>query len=444
MIRATAALLLAIALLSRASATAADVPPSRSSDLERARSGYVENSLALSAAARVRASRFIDAKLPKVEAMSREEFVLCVMPITGFADNGHDGLNDEEGAWFPGSRLPLRMIWFADGWVVARAAPEQAELLGARVLNIEGMSPAAMVARLRRFVGGIDAYRRWDGEWLIENAGMLHAMGVAKNADALRLELRLRDGRHVVRTVPFAPGSSMPPGAGPVRVWLPELLPGEADKGWRAAIAAPAPLYLEEGMLALRAKALPELASVYVQFRSHFDSPEETIDAFTHRVDALIAQGKPRHLIVDLRFDTGGNSDLTRDWVKEVVTRVPGTLYLLTGPYTFSAGIVTAGAFKHDGASRVRIVGDGVGDRLRWSSEGRNECLPFSHYCPHVTTGTWDLVRGCAGEPGCYGDRYAVTVGTLAPDLVAPLTAQAWLAGRDPALEAVRAEIAGH
>ena len=441
MIRAIQALLLAASLLTRLPVAQAEAPPSRAHDLERARSGYVENSLAFSAAARARASRFIDSKLAKADTMSREEFALCVMAITAFADNGHDGLDDEDGAWYPSSRLPLRMIWFADGWVVARAAPEQAELLGARVLRIEGLSPAAMLVRLRHFVGGIDAYRRWDGEWLIENAGMLHAMGVAKSAAGLKLELRLRDGRRVERTIPFAPGDSMPPGAGPVRVWVPMLLPGEAEKGWRAAIAEPVPLYLEDGMKAHRAQALPELGAVYVEFRSHLDSPEETIAAFTHGVDELIAAAKPWHLIVDLRFDTGGNSDLTRDWVKDVVTRVPGTIYLLTGPYTFSAGIVTAGAFKHDGARRVRIIGEGVGDGLRFTSEGRGECLPFSHYCPHVTTGTWDLVRGCAGEPGCYGDRYAVTVGTLAPDVPAPLTAAAWLAGRDPALEAVRKEI---
>ena len=132
MTRTIQALLLAASFLARVPAAPAEAPPSRAHDLERARSGYVENSLAFSAAARARASRFIDSQLAKADSMSDEEFVLCVMAITALADNGHDGLNEEAGAWYPSSRLPLRMIWFADGWVVARAAPEQAELLGAR------------------------------------------------------------------------------------------------------------------------------------------------------------------------------------------------------------------------------------------------------------------------------------------------------------------------
>ena len=382
MIRVTAALLVVLGL---ASGAFAEPTPSRTADLERARSEYVGNSLAFSPEARIQANRFIDAQLPKFEAMSREEFLLCVTAITAFADNGHDGLNDEEGSWYPDARLPLRMIWFADGWVIACAAPAQVELLGARVLTAEGLTPKAMVERLRHVVGGTDAYRRWDGQWLIENAGMLHALGIVARADALQFELRLSDGRRERRAV--VAGDSVPKGAGPVRLWAPEPWPGEAEQGWRAAIGEPAPLYLAEGSKAHRLRKLPELRAVYVQFRSHFDAPEETMDAFMHAVDAAIAEAAPKHLIVDLRFDTGGNADLTRDSVKELIARIPGTIYVLTGPYTFSAGIVTAGAFKHDGAGRVRIVGDGAGDRLRWTSEGSDACLPFSHYCLQVTTG---------------------------------------------------------
>lgn len=420
---------------------AAEVAPSRAGDLERARTEYVGKSLAFSRTARDAANRFIDAQVPKAAAMSREEFLLCVMALTAYADNGHDGLNDEDGSWFPEARLPLRMIWFKDAWVVARAAPEHAELVGARVLKVEGLSSAALVERLRRYVGGTDGYRRWDGEWLVENAGMLHAMGLARRTDALEFELKLADGRRVRRTIAYVPNEAVPKGAGPVRTWTPDPWPGESEKGWRVATAASVPLYLEEGAKAHRVRTLPALGAVYVQFRTHLDAPDETMAAFTQAVDAAIASAQPKHLIVDLRFDTGGNADLTRDWVRGVVTRIPGTIYVLTGPYTFSAGIVTAGAFKHDAASHVRIVGDDVGDRLRFTSEGANTCLPYSHYCPHVTTGRWDLARGCAGEPGCYGDKYAVTVGSLAPDVRAPLDAAAWLAGRDPALEVVSAEL---
>jgi hypothetical protein len=105
--------------------------------------------------------------------------------------------------------------------------------------------------------------------------------------------------------------------------------------------------------------------------------------------------------------------------------------------YTFSAGIVSAAALRHDAAGRVTLVGEAVGDRLRFWSEGEPACLPNSHFCLRPTSGLWDLARGCKSEPGCYGDEFDATAGSLRPQISAPLSAAAWLAGRDLAMEAV-------
>jgi hypothetical protein len=87
-------------------------------------------------------------------------------------------------------------------------------------------------------------------------------------------------------------------------------------------------------------------------------------------------------------------------------------------------------------------LGDSVGDRLRWWSEGKKVCLPNSHYCLHVTTGLSDSIKGCAGAADCYGDRLDARVASLDPQLRAPLSATAWLAGRDPGMEAIKADVA--
>ena len=186
---------------------------------------------------------------------------------------------------------------------------------------------------------------------------------------------------------------------------------------------------------------VPELNALFLQMRVHFDMDGETVADFRRRVDEEIDAYHPRNLIVDLRFDTGGDTDLTRDWQRTLPTRVPGRLYVLVSGHTFSAGIVAAAAFRHDAHARVRIVGEAVGDRLRWWSEGDNVCMPNSHYCLHLTTGLWDLVRGCAEHPACYGDKYDAQVADLVPDLDAPITAGSWLSGRDPGMEAIEHEL---
>ncbi|MBV8784734.1 MAG: hypothetical protein JOZ67_11155 [Gammaproteobacteria bacterium] len=364
-----------------------------------------------------------------------------MLRIAACADNGHDVLNFGDDAWFPAARLPLRMVWFPDGWVIARADAAHADLVGARVLRLEHQSSDQVFRRARTLFGGTDAYRRWNAEPWLENAGLLQALGVAAHPDGVTLELSLADGSHTMRRVSFERRDGLPGGQAVQRIWTPAPWPGEAERGWKVLNPQPTPLYLQEGEKSFRLVALPQLGALYLQLRSHFDADDETLAAFEQRVDAAIEREHPRHLIVDLRFDTGGNTDLTREWQRSLPARIPGRIYVLVGPYTFSAGIVAAAAFRHDLGGRARLVGDEVGDRSHWWSEGHDVCATNSKYCLHLTTGLWDLVHGCAGKPGCYGDKYDARVPGLRPDVYAPLTAAAFLAGKDPGMATVEREL---
>ena len=431
---------LGLSLLSAAFDPAVSAGP-RAEDLEHAKSGYVLRSQVFSPEARAAAVHFIDARLATADAMTREQFLLGILRIAAFADNGHDMESGAGDAWWPEARLPVRMLWFPQGWVVARADAANGDLLGARVLGIDDLPPAEVFGRLRDYCGGVDAYRRWNLERLVEKQGLLHAAGLARHADRLSLTLQLPDGRHIRRTLKFVPKGALPEGQISERVWSPAPWPGETEKGWRAFAAQHTPLYLEDGAHLFRVVRIPELEALFIQMRVHFDMDGETVADFRQKVDAAIAADHPRHLIVDLRFDTGGNIDLTREWQRSLPGRIPGRVYVLVGPYTFSAGIVAAAAFKHDAPAQVRIVGEGVGDRLRWWSEGEDVCLPDSHYCLHLTTGLWDLVHGCAEHPSCYGDKYDARVADLAPELDAPITLASWLSGRDPGMEAIERDL---
>jgi hypothetical protein len=414
----------------------------RADDLEFAKSAYVLKSEAFPAGARERAVGFIERSAVAAETLTHEQFLLCVLQIAAFADNGHDTENDSGDAWWPAARLPVRMLWFPDVWVIARADAANADLLGARVLSIENHSPGEVFARLRKYWGGLDAYRRWNLEpAIVEQAGMLHAARLARHPDRLSLEIQRPDGTRLRRTLLFVPKSTLPPGQIFERIWSPAPWPGDAEKGWRSFSPPTTPVYLQDGARLFRVVRVPELNALFIQMRVHFDMDAETVADFRRRVDEEIDAYHPRNLIVDLRFDTGGDIDLTRDWQRTLPARIPGQLYVLVSRHTFSAGIVAAAAFRHDAPARVRIVGEAVGDRLHWWSEGDNVCMPNSHYCLHLTNGLWDLVRGCAENPACYGDKYDVQVTDLVPDLQAPITADSWLSGRDPGMEAIEHEL---
>ncbi|MGH8265132.1 MAG: hypothetical protein ACRET4_16760, partial [Steroidobacteraceae bacterium] len=392
------AFLLALASLASTDAFAADRSQSRTAQLEDlafARAAYVEKTLALAPADREAARKLIRRMERGAGSLSNEEFAVGFMRIAALAHNAHDGFDFGDGAWLPAKRAPLRLLWFADALLIARAGPEYADLLGAQVDEIEGRTPAAVLERLAVVSGGIEAYRRWNVTWFMEY-GFLRTLGLARSNASLRLTLRLHDGKRVNRTVPFVPRESMPQGAHAPRLWSAQPYAEEVAHGWRAATEpARDPLYLQEPERLYRMTRISPLDALYVQFRAN-DDPAHAIKDFVADVEKRVENEHPANLILDLRFDVGGNCDLTRDLMRWLPAHVPGRLFVLTGPYTFSAGIVSAAALKHDGADRVILFGDLVGDALRWWSEGGPQCAPNSHFCLLPTSGLWDLVKGCA------------------------------------------------
>ena len=185
------------------------------------------------------------------------------------------------------------------------------------------------------------------------------------------------------------------------------------------------------------------VAALYVQFRAHYGTEEEPIEEFLNIASAKIAEAKPEHLVLDLRFDGGGDISKTIAFFNGLAAAVPGRIYVIVSRLTFSAGIVAAALVEQSAPDRVQIVGEPVGDRLRFWSEGRHVCLPDSKYCMKLTDGLWDLVKGCAQEPGCYGDTWGGRVPDLDPDLAAPLLAESWLLGDDPAMTAIESHMWG-
>jgi len=412
----------------------------QSDDLAYARDKYVRASRAFSDVRREQALELISNSERRAGKLSEAEFLVGIERVAALSENAHDAVQFDEASIFQ-KRLPFRIIWFRDAMVIARAGPPVAELAGARILSVEGLTPAALLARFAEVCGGTESYRLWNTTWAIESEGILAALGIAKGADRVRLMLAMPHGEKVERVVEMVPTADVP-NLRAARLWSGELTEEEKKRGWRTAIdARTEPVYLRDADEPFRLTTLEGSDTTYLQFRTNYDLAGRSIRGFAEKTRETLGAHHVRNLIVDLRFDSGGDITRTAELMREIPKDVTGRMYLLVARYTFSAGIVAAALVKHYGANQVRIVGEEVGDRLRWWSEGHDACLPHADLCMRVTDGLWDLVKGCKAEPNCYGDRFAAAVGSLRADVDAPLTAEAWLSGRDLGMEVVKAEL---
>jgi hypothetical protein len=147
--------------------------------------------------------------------------------------------------------------------------------------------------------------------------------------------------------------------------------------------------------------------------------------------------------VLDLRMNGGGDLNTTRDFMQRLPRLVRGRVFALTSPWTFSAAISSLGYLEQAAAARVTVVGEPVGDRLEFFAEGSVVELPASRLLLLYATQRHDYRDGCRGRSDCHGPvvRHPIAVASLDPDVAAPWTIEAYLAGRDPGMEAVARDV---
>ncbi len=376
----------------------------------------------------------------RASSISGSEFELALAGIAALTDNGHTFLLS--GAWpLRYNRIPLRFIALSDGLFVGSADAVNADLVGARVERIERRSWRDLLRADARYQGGAPGWREQFAYFFVESPEVLHAAGIARESDRVRIRIRLPNGRRVTRTImaqrdPNAPGG--------IEALLPPDRLIELSRRDGSMLASAAPLYLQEPNHYFRSARLPEEGGYYIQLRFNSDFGDEEITPFVDAVVADLTSSPVDTVIVDLRFDMGGDLNTTRQLMLDLVTLVgaQGRVYAITSGRTFSAGIASLGYLEQAGGDRVVIVGVPVGDRLEFWAETDTIDLPDIGSTFMYATERHNYMTGCQ-EEDCHGSirRHPIRVQTLAPDIEARLTSTDVRSSRDPAIEAIMQDL---
>ncbi len=177
---------------------------------------------------------------------------------------------------------------------------------------------------------------------------------------------------------------------------------------------------------------------LYFQFNRALEQADEALQDFGVRLEAAYRADKVRTLVIDLRFDTGGNQDLGRAMMERLQAASEGrNVYVITGRATFSAGIFHAAQWKQWG--KATFVGEPVGDGLDFWSEGGNFSLPNSGLVVHFANAFHSYSRKEYPERKPYFAD--LSLDSLAPDHAASPSFEDYQAGRDPAMDFVFSRI---
>ncbi|HWZ64679.1 MAG TPA: hypothetical protein VNX02_16790 [Steroidobacteraceae bacterium] len=396
---------------------------------------------AFSPAARAEVERRIAVLRGEGAPLESGRFRVALMRITALADNGHTGLDGK------GDCVPVRVTWFADGLYVLRARSDYADLLGARVDGIDGRPTGEVLAGLEQLHGGAQGWRRIHAALYIQSPEILYGAGMGSRPDRTTWTLTLPDGSETTRTLPGEGCAGEPNGL--MARWLsPEKLPGE-PQSWRALFSTDAdlPLSLRDFNVPFRRAWIDHGCSLFIQLKAIGDADNRRIHDFLKATAEEMAAHPPCNIILDLRFNTGGDYTKVAHFASRLPDFVPasGRIYIFTAAQTFSAAITTAAFVKQAAAARAIILGEPVGDRLSFYGEGNTGCLAHSGLCVHYATGMHDYAHPCNDWAKCYWLNwlFPVQVKSLDPDETIGATFSDYRARRDPVLERAVARATG-
>jgi len=434
-------------------------------DISYFRQSFLDVDRSFSPAARAAAEIRLSRLERESGSIDPTDFAVELCRIAALADNGHTeclpawvGRNickqvapilSDRSQWCllrdPDFQIPafqnvsIAFYPFGGTFNVVGAAARNSDLLGARLSAVNGRSVESIRDVLCSFVGGTPAHRELKAADVLASPEQLHAVGLSGSSRAVTYEFVMPSGRQVRRRLEVAK-------------------PSATQEPWRQ-LPDPdhAPWAFQEAGTPFRFRDAPTIDGVIVQLRQNSDADNQRINDFLEYVETQRSALARTNVVLDMRFNGGGNLLLTRDFLRQWPARVPGRFFVLTSRQTFSAAIASIAYLKQAGDNRVSIIGESIGDRLMFFSDGLPIQLPHSGLFLLPATVRMDYRDGCRHYDDCFEgiaqpggptatspftsaiplDRLPISVVALEPDIVAPWTIESWLTGNDPMMDAV-------
>ncbi|HEX8904632.1 MAG TPA: hypothetical protein VF771_07305 [Longimicrobiaceae bacterium] len=433
---ALAVTMLAVSIPARAQRQAM-TPEAWRADLRFAADSFLARDRSFGEEARARFRTAVAALADSADRLTNEEIIVGVAKAVALADNAHTRLylarNRSEVR-----RLPVRVWWFADGLFVVRAQPGYEALLGARLTGICGHAVEQVRRAVRPLYAANDAWAEYISTYTMTSPEVLaglHICPAGTSPTAAYVDRAGRRGERALEPLPLRLSND-----GGEAWWdLSPRHPG-VQGPWTSALAADSarlPLYLRDPLRPYWMEYLPAERVLYIQHNRAVAMQGESMDAFGDRVLAALASNPVAKVVVDERFNTGGNLQIARPFMERLAAAAKERgleLYVISGRATFSAGLTHLAQLRQWG--RAKIVGEGPGEGMEFWSEGGNLVMPNSRLTLHYADKVHSYSAVKTGPRSPYLDT-ELFADRVTPEIPVRMTSRDYFAGRDPALEAV-------
>jgi hypothetical protein len=254
---------------------------------------------------------------------------------------------------------PQSLYWFGSDLRVVRAAPENKQSLGAKIVKVGGMNISDVQTRLLKVLS------QSENEWFVlsnspgymANPEVLQTLGIVPDLSRATFTFENDEGKQFALDI------------------TPVVADASLSSRWLLA-AASQPLYRQKQNEPFWYTFLPDSQTVYVNFKG-YASLSENVQKLFQFVDS----NPTRRLVIDMRQNGGGDFTKVRSSLLPAIKQRPainqkGHLFVIIGRRTFSAAMTNAIDFRKE--TSAILVGEPAGERPNGYQENDEMKLPNS------------------------------------------------------------------
>ena len=345
------------------------------------------------------------------------QVIMALMKLMVTVNDGHSNV-------FPPSRkefqqaVPLQFYFFKEGLYIIASDEKHKHLLGAKVLGFDKKTVDEVVKTLSPILARDNEMGvLYNLAGLVRYPLALHGAGLINDQSAIELQLMDRDGKTFTAKVESDMTTARVDHKSVPANWV--TLYQNNGK--------PIPLYLKNPKTYYWFEQLPNTKTVYLQWNAVVNDKSEPLRQFTDRLFQYINNNDVDKLIIDLRWNNGGNTMLVPHFINSIIRtdkiNKRGNLFVITGRRTFSAA-QNLSTYLEQRTNSI-FVGEPTGSNPNFVGEEDFITLPYSKLAMNVSDLFWQ-----SSWPGDHRTW-------IAPTIYTPPTFKAYNANRDESLEAV-------
>ncbi|MEP6635424.1 MAG: tetratricopeptide repeat protein [Acidobacteriota bacterium] len=356
----------------------------------------------------------LNEEIPK---LSDAQILIELMKLMRKLGDGHTGILGRLQHAESALTVPLQFYLFKEGFFVVASDPKYKELLGAQVLRFGDRPVEDVMKALDPLIQrDNDLWPSQVGPYLMRHTALLNGLGMIPETNKVSLAIRDTNGKERSVIIP-ADGAN-------ANIW------NNFPKSWVTypqSLGTPLPLYLKNTTAAYWFEFLPENKLLYFQYNGVRNEGQESLAQFSERLFKFIAANDVDKLVIDMRWNNGGNTFLSQPLLYALIRNEKinkrGKLFVVIGRRTFSAAQNTVSFFERH--TNAIFVGEPTGSSPNFIGEETIFTLPYSKVLANVSDLYWQ-----SAWPMDYRTW-------TSPQLYTPPTFAAFSANRDSAMEAI-------